>query len=361
MTATEESPVSHHFDSPTAIEDGRINLCDVFVFPGEPGTTVLILTVNPDAGLSSPATLRPEAVHEFAIATDGGVVADLALRVRVDEPDARGVQSVRVLRAEGDELADAAAGRPLGSGRTGALLELDLGRGLPPGRAWAGLSADPFSADGAALAGFLQAAGQGRWAPELFDGGSDLFAGRDVTAVALQVPDALLGDGRVSVWGQITLVGHAPPRRVSRMGQPMLRPLFFPVPGSDTEELNAGDPTTDRDRYRERVTAAVDRLRDLAGGDRAAAAVVADAFLPDVLRYRAGERSGWSPGRDAGRGLGDDVFAAALLAVTGRPLGTRTPPAAPQAAFPHLSAPHRSELPPLAELFGLRTAPPASG
>ena len=354
--------MSHHFDSPTAIEDGRIDLCDVFVFAGDPGTTALVVTVAPDAGLSSATTFRPEAVYEFAIATDGGTEADLALRVRFDEPDAQGAQRVRVLRAEGGELPDAAGGREVGRGRTDALLDLDLGGGTA-GRAWSGLAADPFSADGAALAGFLQAAGEGRDAPELFDGGHDLFAGRDVLAVALQVPDALLGGGRVSVWARITLAGHAPQRRVGRMGQPMLRPLFFPVPGPDTEDLNAGDPGTDRDRYRERLTATVERLRGVAGDAHAGAdaGAVADAFLPDVLGYRAGARSGWSPGGDAGRGLGDDVFATALLAVTGRPLGTRTPPAAPEAAFPHLAAPHRSALPPLAELFGLRPTPPAAG
>src|SRR5215831_14316693 len=47
------TPMSHHFDSPTAIADGRINLCDFYVFPAAPGTTALILTVNPDAGRSS--------------------------------------------------------------------------------------------------------------------------------------------------------------------------------------------------------------------------------------------------------------------------------------------------------------------
>jgi len=55
--------VSHHFDSPTAIADGRINLCDLFVFPGVPGTTTLILTVNPDAGRSSATTSRNRAPH----------------------------------------------------------------------------------------------------------------------------------------------------------------------------------------------------------------------------------------------------------------------------------------------------------
>ena len=39
--------MSHHFDSPTAIADGRINLCDFYIFPAAPGTTARILTVNP--------------------------------------------------------------------------------------------------------------------------------------------------------------------------------------------------------------------------------------------------------------------------------------------------------------------------
>ena len=72
--------MSHHFDSPTAIEDGRTDLCDLFVFPSDPGTTALVLTVNPDAGLSSATSFRPDAVHELSIATDGGTVPDAGLR-----------------------------------------------------------------------------------------------------------------------------------------------------------------------------------------------------------------------------------------------------------------------------------------
>ena len=59
--------MSHHFDSPTAIQDGRLNLCDVYAFPGQAGSSVLILTVNPDAGRSSPTTFRPDAAYEFVI------------------------------------------------------------------------------------------------------------------------------------------------------------------------------------------------------------------------------------------------------------------------------------------------------
>jgi hypothetical protein len=69
--------VSHHFDSAADRADGRINLCDLYVFPGAPGTTALILTVNPDAGRSSHTTFRPDAVYEFVLASEAGTVEDL--------------------------------------------------------------------------------------------------------------------------------------------------------------------------------------------------------------------------------------------------------------------------------------------
>jgi len=79
--------MSHHFDSPTAIEDGRLNLGDLYVFPETPGTSTLIVTVNPDAGRSNPITFRPDALYEFAIASDGGTREDRALRMSFGEPD----------------------------------------------------------------------------------------------------------------------------------------------------------------------------------------------------------------------------------------------------------------------------------
>jgi hypothetical protein len=46
--------MSHHFDSPTGREDPRLNLCDIYIFPGSPGHTVVAMTVNADAGISAP-------------------------------------------------------------------------------------------------------------------------------------------------------------------------------------------------------------------------------------------------------------------------------------------------------------------
>ena len=124
--------MSHHFDSPTAIADGRINLCDLFVFPGVPGTTTLILTVNPDAGRSSATTFRPDALYEFVVASDGGTREDIAFRVTFTEPDHAGNQQMRVLRADGAAARHGTEGTLLGEGRTGEVYPLGAG-----GLAWA--------------------------------------------------------------------------------------------------------------------------------------------------------------------------------------------------------------------------------
>jgi hypothetical protein len=77
--------MSHHFDGPTAIQDGRLNLCDAYAFPGQPGNSVLILTVNPDAGRSSATTYRSESVYEFVIGRAADR-EDLCLRVLFSDP-----------------------------------------------------------------------------------------------------------------------------------------------------------------------------------------------------------------------------------------------------------------------------------
>jgi Domain of unknown function (DUF4331) len=62
--------MSHHFDSPSGREDPRLNLCDLFLFAGQDATTVMVMTVNPEPGLSSPTELRDEGLYEFKFDTD---------------------------------------------------------------------------------------------------------------------------------------------------------------------------------------------------------------------------------------------------------------------------------------------------
>jgi hypothetical protein len=348
--------MSHHFDSPTAIADGRINLCDLFVFPGEPGTTTLILTVNPDAGRSSPTTFRPDALYEFVVASDGGTREDIAFRITFTAPDGTGNQQLRVRRADGTAARHSTEGTLLGEGRTGKVFPLGTGR-----LAWAGLAADPFTADGVALAGFLAALAAGQYDPGVFTSSpGNIFAGRDVTAVALQVPDADLAGTRIAVWARISLFGHAPRLQVSRIGQAMLRPLFFSPPDAESETLNAGAPEADRDAHGKRVhsiASVAARLAGLADPDAHAEHVQA-AFLPDLVPYQPGRPASFQPGSGNGRALDDDAFDIAVAVLAGSTLGTASMPRPPTPEFPYLSAPSPADLPALADLFGLRELGP---
>jgi len=347
--------MSHHFDSPTAIEDGRLNLCDLYVFPSRPGSTSLILTVNPDAGRSSPTTFRPEAVYEFVVEPDAAAGQTLSLRVRFSDPS-DGLQGLRVLTETGAPTADPRRETEVGRGTTDAVNRLDIGGHT--GRVWAGTAADPFWADGVALAQFFAAAADGRYEPELFDRHANIFDGRNVSAIVLELPDELLETGTLSVWARIFLDGHAGRRQVSRMGQPMLRPLFFSTPGDETEQLNAGDPGSDLVRYRGTVLRAALAVAELAGvGDpHRHAAAVAAAFLPDVLRYAPGVPARFVPGSGNGRALDDDAFGTAVSLLVGDRRGNSVAPFAPSSTFPYVPPAHTGELPALLELFGLRAA-----
>ena len=57
--------MSHHFDTKLAKEDPSLNVGDLYLFQGAPGTTVMAMTVNPDVVLSSPDTLHIEGLYSF--------------------------------------------------------------------------------------------------------------------------------------------------------------------------------------------------------------------------------------------------------------------------------------------------------
>ena len=286
------------------------------------------------------------------MASDGGTREDIAFRVTFAEPDDAGDQQVRVLRADGAAARHGTDGTLLGEGHTGEVFPAGTG-----GLAWAGLAADPFTADGIALAGFLQGLAAGQYDPGVFTSSpGNVFEGRDVTAVALQIPDADLGGTRIAVWARISLFGHAPQLQVSRIGQAMLRPLFFSPQDAESETLNAGAPASDRDAHGKRVYSIADtaaRLAGLADPDAHAEHVQA-AFLPDMVSYQPGQPASFQPGSGNGRALDDDTFDIAVAVLAGSTLGTASVPRPPTPEFPYLSAPSPAELPALADLFGLR-------
>ena len=74
--------MSHHFDTPTVQKDPRINLCDFYLFRGRPGTTVMAMTVNPDAGISAPDTFHEEGLYAFRFDLNNDAREELTFKVR---------------------------------------------------------------------------------------------------------------------------------------------------------------------------------------------------------------------------------------------------------------------------------------
>ena len=142
--------MSHHFDTDQAKNDPRLNCCDVYLFQGRPGHTVLAMTSNADAGISSPDAFHPEGVYALRIDTDGDAKEDVVFKFRFGEPrhaagdEHHHVQSYKVVRATGKQAA-ALDGEVIAEGETGKTIEAN---GV---RSFAGLAPELWAADALAF------------------------------------------------------------------------------------------------------------------------------------------------------------------------------------------------------------------
>jgi hypothetical protein len=329
--------MSHHFDSPTGREDPRINLCDLFVFAGEGDSTVLVMTVNPDAGLSSPTTLRPDALYEFKIDLDGDAREDLAVRFVVESPEG-GLQRVRVLRAVGDAARAGSGGEILGAGRAGEAIALAGG-----GRAWFGLASDPFRANGPALRAFFHAIDEGRFDAAPFDRSANVFAGRNVTALVAELASRTLAASTIGVWSEVSLYGHAAQRRVARAAWPLIKHVLVRDDHARAH-LDADPPSSDPTTAGAAAVANVATVTRLAGTTAdpdAYARRVASVVLPDILPYRPATVASFGFAGINGRALGDAAADVVFTLLSNRPLAGTVPadPAANARPFPYVAAP----------------------
>jgi len=179
--------MSHHLDTPLAARTGQLYLDDLYVFPGEAGT-VLVMDVNSNVnGLHSEPGFHPEARYEFKVHLDGADFETLTYRVSFAGPDAGGRQALRLYALTGQAAReDSAAGELLLEGRTGQTAAAD---GI---RLWAGRIADSFYIDLSLLARINAAVASGTapdlsgWRPEA---AQNSFNGR---TQADNAPEAML-------------------------------------------------------------------------------------------------------------------------------------------------------------------------
>ncbi len=336
--------MSHHFDTPTAQEDPRINICDFYLFQGSPETTVMAMTVNPNAGISAPDTFREDGLYAFRFDTDADAKEEVTFKfqfgdpVHADSDEHSHQQPLTVRRSTGEAARLGAEGEIIAQGQTGQPIK--NGNGL---MAWAGLAPDVFAGDGVALSQFLKTLySENRFTPEAFLNRKNLFMNQNITAIVLEVPNQVIGAGRVHAWATCSLQGHAPEVQVSRWGLPLITHLFLSDPATPAlrEDYNRSRPADDLVKFGPHFAKLAEDLTRLAGSaaDPAGyAKQLVTRICPTTLPYEIGSPAAFEFAGFNGRSLQDDVMDVILTLATNTPLGDGVAPdkSRIQSAFPY--------------------------
>jgi hypothetical protein len=341
--------MSHHFDTPTAREDPRINVCDFYLFEGAKGHVVMALSVNPDAGLSAPDTFRDEALYAFRFDLNGDAKEELAFKVKfgavehAHEDEHRHVQHFEIRRSTGEQAIKGIEGNLVASGVTGAPATCEGGV-----KAFAGLAPDLFAGDSQALGKFRTALNlENRFAAEAWENRKNFFGKRNVTAIVLEVPISMIGEGRIHAWATASLCGHAPEVQVSRWGLPLITNVLIPD-DSLREAYNRTGPAEDRENLGPAIAQFAARVSGLAGSTPNPAQYgrqVADRLCPVMLPYELGSDASFNFTSFNGRALGDDVMDVIITLAGNRPLADGVAPdkACIRADFPYFGEPFTAE------------------
>jgi len=284
-----------HLDAPLVATDGRLDINDVYAFqsPSDAAHTVLIMTVNPLAGVLSPTSFPPSASYDIKVDTNGDAREDMTYKVTFSEPDGSGAQSV-MLRCVPASRCGAGGGATLATGQTGEDIPVNGG-----GTLRADVFDDPFFFDLIAFRNGLAFCPGGV--------GTNFFAGLNVTAIVLELPSAMLG-GDIGVWARTELDGQ----QVDRMARPAINTVF--IPSSKKDAFNAGIPSHDQRDFRGNVVGTLIAL----GNSEATANALADVLLPDILTIDTSSSAGFLNGR----ALADDVINAELGLISGGAITT---------------------------------------
>lgn len=325
--------MSHHFDSEQVRQDGRLDLCDVYFFAGEEAnSTVMIMTVNPMAGVASPTTFSPHAYYDFRIDVDGDAIEDVCFRITFSDCASDGSQELAIERIE--QHRDHR--ERLGTATTGETTWLPEG-----GRVWAGLVSEPFHFTSGYF-DFSQALlDEGRFDLQLLSPPESFFKGRNVTALALELPTVALGAEKLALWCTTGIPHGGQFEPVNRHAIPILQILLQKHP-SLGNTYNVTGPDADRANYWEHVASIVERACRSAGqckDPRAHGRSVADRFLPNVLLYDSTSSARFCEERMNGRPLEDDAMGAFWSTITSSEVRDSVERDAYRSEFPHLAPP----------------------
>lgn len=313
--------MSHHLDTPLAARNGQLYIDDLYVFPGE-GSTVLVMDVNSNiTGVYAEPGFHPEARYEFKVHFEGADFETLTYRVSFGEPDAGGRQDLRLHVLTGDAAReDAADGELVLQGRTG---ETASAGGA---RLWAARVADPFYIDLSLLAVVNGAVAKGtavdlsQWQPRQ---AQNSFAGKSVETIVLEIPHEhpqLRPPARTGVWCATKLATDSGGwRQINRGGYPMMWPIFWPGDTDFTNPANTRHPSEDLGAVGRAIAdqvAAVVAATGTSADPEGYGRIAARQFFPDMLFYVVGTPATFGFAVRNGRTMADNAPEVMLSLVT---------------------------------------------
>jgi uncharacterized protein DUF4331 len=343
--------MSHHFDTKLAKEDPSLNVCDLYLFQGDPDTTVMAMTVNPDVVLSAPDTLHLEGLYAFRFDLTGNGHEDVVFKFRFSEPShVNGDEHIHVQKFQ----VRRATGEAIGGDQGELLIEGDTGKvhskaGI---RVFVGIAPDLFAADAVAMRDLQNAF----YKEHRYDGDSFLrhrenfFHHRNITALVLEVPNHLIGKGTVHAWATVSLYGHAPEMQVSRWGLPLITHLLLNDPGNQEvkETFNKSVPSEDIALFSGYIADYIQKMVTYAGSAKNPEEYgkqMVSRLCPNTLPYELATAAAFDVARFNGRSLGDDAMDVMLTLASNRPLQDGAAPDRNRirAGFPYFGEPYSKE------------------
>ncbi|MEU8712228.1 DUF4331 family protein [Streptomyces sp. NPDC048663] len=316
--------MSHHLSGPDLrppMNDGRLDMTDLFAFTTDDDRTTLIMNANPVAPTMGDA-YHPDAVYRINVDTDGDHQADVAFSFVFGRPE-NGRQTFTLHRADGVQArAHAAGGRTIVSDGPVSFGQRPEIVTAGPYRVSVGLRSDPFFAD-------LEGIGNDfTWT------GKDWGADKNVFGIVLDMPSAELSpDPVIGVWGRVSVHHEGLLKSVDRGAHPSVTAYFNQEDAKDA--YNEGEPARDWDTYLQPWSAVLAHTGQYSAEE---AEATLRTILPDVLRYDRGRPARYPNGRT----LTDDVETARIDMVSrGRVPHAGIPPHTdllPE--FPYLGTPH---------------------
>jgi Domain of unknown function (DUF4331) len=333
--------MSHHLDTPLARQSGRLYIDDLFVFPGD-RSTVLIMDVN--STVTGPDVQRgfdPDGRYEFKVHVDDAEFEALTYRVSFGDAGADGRQELLLHALTGEEARDeSAVGTMVLDGQTGKTLSGG------DTRIWAGRIGDPFYVD-LSLLGIVNSAVQhgtaADWSAWNAGSAQNSFAGTTVESIVLEIfheHPQLHAGASVGVWSATKLSTDAGGwRQINRAGHPMMWPIFWPDDTDFSDPADQRHPSADFNEAGKHIgdliTAAV-AANNTSDDPQGYGQTVARALLPDRLHYVVGTPASYGFAVRNGRTLADNAPEAMLSLALNTGVNSGLKPA----VSAHLRSPH---------------------